>query len=542
MANIIRPRTSCQMLRPSLTDDDVGHDKQNKKCFLSRSFTFNNGETKYQQQQPEQQQQQQQPRIIQSCLPSTMNFQQKPRLSRSLLSNDNWREETMGDVRVNTKIIEQSDRNILYGKGQISYKTMNKSNIFHLGIDPLPHVRELLSELSNTEAFLYARQCRVVVAKLRLCWIDVNEEIKFLLKHKEYTEASIEHIRKDLIINKESVNVRKKPKREAETDGVDDILAAEKHHLLQLKKILEVNCQNIVEQMQKLDEIRHRINKIGKERSVVTELICQCLTSASRAFEVARFEKLCKSAQPQRSSSTYGVRPSRTNQNNSMTSSYAHLISSNIAAESSLLDENGLPYVGHLLAFTPDVIQVFQDAAKAIDESCEIKKQAMSNIKNAFNDAKAYSLTVNQSIAQKLADIITLAQHLTISLGENTLAQNRAQRWYDVTMSAQRSNAGPINSSDYKIPERLDRPIIRTFQRHPGNQVPEAQITAKTAADLLRAAEETKQQLKTVKIVGKRLQANLVDKEAALGVDANLLRRRREQSDHKWGVNKYVHV
>ena len=69
--------------------------------------------------------------------------------------------------------------------------------------------------MSNTEAFLYARQCRVVVAKLRLCWIDVNEEMKSSLKHKEYTEAAIEHIRKDLIINKESVNIRKKPKREA---------------------------------------------------------------------------------------------------------------------------------------------------------------------------------------------------------------------------------------------------------------------------------------------------------------------------------------
>jgi hypothetical protein len=79
----------------------------------------------------------------------------------------------------------------------------------------LPQVRELLNELSNTEAFLYARQCRVVVAKLRLCWNDVNEEIKTLLKHKEYLEAAIEHIRKDLIINKESVNIRKKPRREA---------------------------------------------------------------------------------------------------------------------------------------------------------------------------------------------------------------------------------------------------------------------------------------------------------------------------------------
>lgn len=73
----------------------------------------------------------------------------------------------------------------------------------------------MLNELSNADAFLYARQCRVVVAKLRLCWSDVNEEIKSLLKHKEYTEAAIEHIRKDLIINKESVHMRKKPKREA---------------------------------------------------------------------------------------------------------------------------------------------------------------------------------------------------------------------------------------------------------------------------------------------------------------------------------------
>ena len=59
------------------------------------------------------------------------------------------------------------------------------------------------------------------------------------------------------------------------------------------------------------------------------------------------------------------------------------------------------------------------------------------------------------------------------------LAQNRGFRWYDLTMSAQRSNAGPLSSAYYKIPERLDRPIIRTFQKHPGNQVPEAQILSK---------------------------------------------------------------
>ncbi|CAF4292107.1 unnamed protein product, partial [Rotaria sordida] len=79
-------------------------------------------------------------------------------------------------------------------------------------IDPLPYVRDMLNELSNTEAFLYGRQCRVIAAKLRLCWSDVNEEIQSLLKHKEYTAAAIEHIRKDLIINKESVKILKKTK------------------------------------------------------------------------------------------------------------------------------------------------------------------------------------------------------------------------------------------------------------------------------------------------------------------------------------------
>ena len=79
----------------------------------------------------------------------------------------------------------------------------------------MPHVREILTELSNAEALLYARQCRVVVAKLRFCWGDLNDEIKSLLKHKEYTEAAIDHIRKDLIVNRESFILRRKPKREA---------------------------------------------------------------------------------------------------------------------------------------------------------------------------------------------------------------------------------------------------------------------------------------------------------------------------------------
>ncbi|CAF1486889.1 unnamed protein product, partial [Rotaria sordida] len=230
MINSSWPNIPCQMQRPSLFEDDDDDHTNNKngKQMLSRSLTFDKEPLK-----------QKQIKRLSRSSPAIIE-QQLQCLDRSLLSNDDWRQETMADVH----------------------------------IDPLPYVRDMLNELSNTEAFLYARQCHIVVAKLLLCWSDVNEEIKSLLKHKEYTEAAIEHIRKDLIINKE---------------------------------------------------------------------------------------------------------------------------------KATLLNENSLPLVGNLLAFTSYVIQVFQDATKLIEESCEIKKQAMNQIK----DIKAYSLTVNQS----LADIITLAMN-----------------------------------------------------------------------------------------------------------------------------------
>jgi hypothetical protein len=67
-------------------------------------------------------------------------------------------------------------------------------------------------------------------------------------------------------------------------------------------------------------------------------------------------------------------------------------------------------------------------------------------------------------------------------------------------------------------------------------------LILQVTADLQQSAEETRKQLKALKIVGHRLQSNLIDKELALGIDAHLLRRRRERSDHKWGVTKYVPV
>lgn len=101
MTNPSRPSTSCQIQRPSLTDDD-----EPGKQFLSKSMVVESTQTK-----------QQRPPKPPRATPSIFEYQPS-RLGRSLLSNDNWRHETMVDVRINAKAMEQSDQNILYGRGK----------------------------------------------------------------------------------------------------------------------------------------------------------------------------------------------------------------------------------------------------------------------------------------------------------------------------------------------------------------------------------------------------------------------------------------
>lgn len=111
----------------------------------------------------------------------------------------NWKNQTVNDIKLNHSAMNKSDRNIFSGKHD----------------DPLTNLREVLRTLSNKEAFKYMRQCRLVVAKLKKCWVDVNEEVKSLSKNKEYLESAIEHVRKDLIINQEIHDGRiHKPSRE----------------------------------------------------------------------------------------------------------------------------------------------------------------------------------------------------------------------------------------------------------------------------------------------------------------------------------------
>ena len=105
----------------------------------------------------------------------------------------------MKNIKVSQNIIQKSDKGTDLGKQ----------------LDPLPTLRENCAQQSNAKIFLYMRQTRVVVVKLRDNLIDTNEEIKSLIKSKEALEKTLEHIRKDILVNKQSIFIRSsRPSRE----------------------------------------------------------------------------------------------------------------------------------------------------------------------------------------------------------------------------------------------------------------------------------------------------------------------------------------
>ena len=115
------------------------------------------------------------------------------------VSPENWKVASIQSVKLAQTLISRSDRGL---------EESRKS-------DPLPLLREACVKKSNDRIHAYVRATRTVVMKLRMSLLATNEEIKSLNRGKEALEKALEHKRKDLALNQQSVDIRScRPPRE----------------------------------------------------------------------------------------------------------------------------------------------------------------------------------------------------------------------------------------------------------------------------------------------------------------------------------------
>ena len=124
------------------------------------------------------------------------------------ISSHKWKESSIQGITLAQAIIERSDNDT--GHARLT--------------DPLPQLRGVCAKQSNDRVRTYALSTREVVGNLRRSYIAVNEELKSATRCKERLEKALEHIRKDLILNRESQAIRTyRPPREK----VNSVLLAE---------------------------------------------------------------------------------------------------------------------------------------------------------------------------------------------------------------------------------------------------------------------------------------------------------------------------
>lgn len=397
---------------------------------------------------------------------------------------ESWRNNTLKGIKLSQTIVQKSDKNCDIGRS----------------LDPLPHLRDTVAQLSNEEIHRYTREVRGIVAKLRESLLETNEEIKSLTRGREALEKALEHTRKDIQLNKDSQENRlSRPTKEKDHDGADDLLNAERSHLLNCKKALEAQLKSVQQQLQVLDTARTRLFNALQERSRVLDLLCHALSSISNS--ALRNEN--------------GTSRSRTSLDGR-------------------LSRLGPSQADPLGSYTPEVDQALADAQDARARSAYLRKELKEAIEKTEKLQKAAHKSVNDGMTQKLSETITLKQHLGVTLGENRHAIHRAQRWYDATERARGYTMGPVMSADLTTRERLDRPVVRVFQRHPGTQLPEAQQIIQGGDGLLQSLTATSRNIGLLRLANLKLGDDIRSKSAASSIDGSIIRLRRRRSDHRW--------
>lgn len=384
-----------------------------------------------------------------------------------------WREDTKREIKLSHAVIRRSDKSTEVGRA----------------INPLPVFRDTLVDMSKEHIMLYTRDTRAVVFRLRERFIETNDEIKAMHRVRETLEKALEHKRKDLSLSMRSSEIREtRPRRERYRDGADDLLNAERLHLLNIKRTLEVQLKAVQEMLSRLDHCRRRLKAVIQERSLVLDFAVQAATSMMTV-------------------------PSKYMPNDKNKDS---------------------PPADPLSPLTPEAAGALAEAEQTNKASKCLRGDTRALIAQTERLQRQAHSSVNDALTRKIAETVSLNQDLALQEGENRHALNRAVNFFENTERTYGFQLGPIRAQDLEAREKLTRPMVKVFQRHPGTQLPEAQAVIRSADGLLEALTVSARNVANLTCVGNRLKADRWDKEKGFQKDSSVVRLRRRNGPHRW--------
>jgi len=392
-----------------------------------------------------------------------------------------WKMSTLENIDSSNQIMKKSVRSIEKGKR----------------VDPLPTLREQCVLESNTKIIKYMRGVRAVVVRLRESLGLINEETKSLILCKDALQRAFEHARKDIRLNKDTMELRKnRPRRETEQDQADILLLKEKQELLNIKKIHESSLRDAQRQLQDLNYARTRLNDVLLERNQVVDFMAEHVNNGRKPTKVQRRQ-----------------------------------IDTRVKE-----DEGDLTFPPEIqpLIDTPEAIAADELSLESRTESARLRQQIKKSIQDCYTRQKNAHEDVNNGLVTKVAETVALEQQLDLARGKNRTAIHRQDRHKFLTEVSRGYASGPEAKEQITTRESFTRPVVRVFHRHPSTDLTEVQKIMRASSALGMSVEESHRNLQLLRDAKKALNADLKDKRAASATDTALIRLRRRRANHRW--------
>ncbi|CAI9589346.1 unnamed protein product, partial [Staurois parvus] len=113
--------------------------------------------------------------------------------------------------------------------------------------------------------------------------------------------------------------------------------------------------------------------------------------------------------------------------------------------------------------------------------------------------------SVTQGLRKKAEESSRIREDVTLALGDMRNMIQQQQRIYQEMEGSYQLQLGPESSLDLSVRERLDRPLVRILQRHPGTQLPESTLISQGSAFLEQSLSKTQDRIGSLRVTQMKL-------------------------------------
>ncbi|XP_025221830.1 coiled-coil domain-containing protein 105 [Theropithecus gelada] len=378
------------------------------------------------------------------------------------------------------------------GEGVTLWKGKMKPPAWYARL-PLPLHRKARALQTTEVVHAHARGARLTAARLGHAQHQINGRVRQLLRQREVTDHRLSEVRKGLLINQQSVKLRGyRPKSEKIPDKADSMLTWEKEELKSMKRKMEKDMEKSEVLLKTLASCRDTLNFCFKERLQAVDLMNQPLDKVLEQAGRHSWVNLSRAPTPR----TQGQKT---------------------------------PPPDPVGTYTPECALALNEAKRLLVESKDTLVEMAKNVVDVREQQLQISDRVCASLAQKASETLELKERLTMTLGLMRGTIHRCTKYNQEMYTTHGLIKGPLSKVHLETGEKLDRPLVRMYQRHVGTQLPEAARLAQGTDKLQRHITHLEKNLDELLATHKNLTWGLNCKTIGHEVDGSVVRLRLRQ-------------